>query len=56
MKKRIQFAGRRVEFITRFSARFRNSLWEGLSIRRGCGLYVLFDQIPNRCRKQGSEY
>ena len=48
-------AGRRVEFIGRPSGRFRNSLREGLSGRRRCGLYVLFDQVPNRCRKQEAD-
>jgi hypothetical protein len=46
---------RRVEFISRPSARFRHSLRRGLSRRRGRDLYVLFDQIPNRCRKQDTD-
>jgi hypothetical protein len=50
MKIGPNLAGRRVEFMSRPSARFRNSLREGLS-----SLYVLFDQVPNRCRKQEAD-
>ena len=48
-------AARRIEFISRPSARFRSSLRERLSGRRRCGLDVFFDQVPNRCRKQQAD-